>query len=224
MIKPPKADRLNYLFSVVLVALAGFLLYALLPGKRGIWIFVNADTLYLPSLYLDLFVHKSGISGWHLNASPNFFPDMFFYFPLMAVLKKTALTSMVFGVFQQLIVVVLLNKLMKVMDPNIGFRTLILINLVFLMIPLSSILGEGNVIPSQVLLPAYHCGYFINSLLAAYLYFTYVRKGKLFLLILLGLVTCLAVVSDRLFVMGFLAPATILSIVKMISREEISAT
>lgn len=216
MIKSLKADRINYLFSVVIVALAGFILYALLPGKRGIWIFVNADTLYLPSLYLDLFVHKSGISGWHLNASPNFFPDMFIYFPLMAILKKTALTSMVFGVVQQLFVLVLINKLMKAIDPKIGFRTLFLINLAFLIIPLSSILGEGNVIPSQVLLPAYHCGFFINSLLAACLFFTYIRTGKLHLLILLGVVTCLAVVSDRLFVMGFLAPAILLSIIKMI--------
>ncbi|MEN8231023.1 MAG: hypothetical protein ABFS38_22905 [Bacteroidota bacterium] len=218
MIKSVKADRLNYLFSFVIVALAGFMLYAMLPGKRGIWLFVNADTLYLPSIYLDLFVHKSGISGWHLNASPNFFPDMFIYFPMMAILKKTALTSMVFGVFQQLIVVVLLNKLMKAMDPDIGFKTLFLINLAFLIIPLSSILGEGNVIPSQVLLPAYHCGHFINSLLAGFLFFTYLRTGKLHLLILLGMVTILAVVSDRLFVMAFLAPATLLSIIKLIPR------
>ena len=59
--------------------------------------FFNSDTLYLPSVYKDLFIDGYGIKGWELNPSPNFFPDMSVYFLLsyfIGDLNSTSMTSL----------------------------------------------------------------------------------------------------------------------------------
>lgn len=201
-----------YFFLIAIVALlAGFLLYGLLPGKQEIWMFTNSDTCYMSAIYTDLFVHHSGFSGWHLPASPNFFPDMLFFSLLMAIFKGHALTSMVYGVLQLTTVVVLINVLLLSFDPKIPVNTLFLLSLPVLLLPFSSIQGESHLLPSQLLFNGYHCGFFINSLLATIFSLRYIRSGKQVFLGLVAAVTVLAVLSDKLYIIGFVGPLLVLS-------------
>lgn len=214
-----KINRINYYFSFVLTAFLTLLLFSIVPDTTEIRTYFNSDTLYLPSLFQDIFVHHTGIADWHLNAAPNFFPDMLLYFLLMSFLKKTALTSMVYSIIQVLILLVLINCSVKILTPGISYAELLLINFTFLLILISPVCGEGNLIPAQVLLPAYHCGFFINSLLSFVLMFRYIQTGKRWMLLVLGLLVVVAVISDRLYIVGFIFPALAVSIMSMIRRS-----
>ncbi|PID93013.1 MAG: hypothetical protein CSA96_00825, partial [Bacteroidetes bacterium] len=212
--------KLIYIWSLVLVVWASFLLYALLPGKWGIWIYTNSDTLYLASIFRDLFIDKSGISGWHLNAAPNFFPEMLIYFPIMALLKGTAASNMAFGLVNMTLVLILLNLFLRTLDPGLSLSRLSLFNLLFLCYPLSSVLGEGQIIPSQFLLPGYHAGQLINTLLAGICFFRYLRNRQLRDLLGMALVTALATLSDKLFLMAFVAPVSGYSLLHIVLRKD----
>lgn len=192
------------------------LLIAIYAQSRDIQLFINSDTLYLPSIFLDLFVHGSGLKGWHLNASPNFFPDMISYMGLMGILKQTALTSLVFSALQFAAVMVLLYFMMKTWSPDTDLESHTVLGMVMLLFLVSPILGEDPLIVFQLLVPSYHCGFFINILLAMIAGMQYLRKGNIWWLVGAGMVSLLAALSDRLFLIGFVFPLLVLVILTAI--------
>ncbi len=205
--------RLFMFFGGILLVL---LLIAVIAQSKHINLFLNADTLYLPSIYLDVFVHGTGIKGWHLNASPNFFPDMIIQMGLMGILKETALTSLVFSIIQFVAMMVLIYFVVKTWDPEAGIETHIMTGMVVLLFLVSPVLGEDPLIAFILLVPAYHCGFFLNSLLAMITGMLYLRSGKIPMLIVTGVVTMLAVLSDRIFLIGFVFPLFILMLLSVI--------
>lgn len=213
-----RREQANIILLQLLVVLAAFLLFALLPERPGIRLFVNSDALYMPSLYLDLFVHGTGLHVWHLNGAPNFFPEMFLFFPLMALLKSTTLTIMVYGVLQMSLILYLIHRLLSLAQVPISHNGRYLLLLTYLLIPLSAVLNEGHLIPAQLLLAGYHAGFFINSLLAAILALSYMKNGGWSKLLILGVLIFLAVISDKLFIMGFVAPALLFFLVHLLQK------
>jgi hypothetical protein len=181
-------------------------------------LFVNSDALYMPSIYQDLFVHRSGLSVWHLNGAPNFFPEMLLFFPLMAVLKSTTLTIMAYGLVQMFLIIFLMDRFLRLADVHISHSARYLVLLSYLLIPLSAVLDEGHLIPSQLLLAGYHAGFFVNSLLAAILALSYLKYGSWKRLLILGLLVFVAIISDKLFIMGFVVPAIIYSLLHLFQR------
>jgi hypothetical protein len=128
-----RREWINILLVMLLVAVAGILLFSLLPERQAMYLFENSDALYMPALYQDLFVHRSGLSVWHLNGAPNFFPEMLLFFPLMAVLKSTSLTIMVYGVVQMLLIMFLMDRFLHLADMQISKITRYLVLLSFLL-------------------------------------------------------------------------------------------
>ena len=213
-----RREQANSLIVQLLVVVAGFMLFSLLPERPAIRLFVNSDALYMPSIYQDLFVHHSGLSVWHLNGAPNFFPEMLLFFSLMAVLKSTTLTVMVYGVAQMFLILYLMDRFLHLADVHISKITRYLVLLCFLLFPLSAVLDEGYLIPAQLLLAGYHAGFFFNSLLAAILALSYLKYGSRRILLILGLLTFAAIISDKLFIMGFVAPAILFSLLHLLQK------
>lgn len=177
--------------------------------------FVNSDALYLPSIYQDLFIHRSGLNGWNLNSAPTFFPEMLLYFPMMALLKGTALTSMAYGLVQIFLLMLLTDRFLILADERISSTTRYLIAFSFLLFPLSALLGDRPIISAQVFLSGYHSGSFIISLLATILSLTYIKMGGRARLAFLGVIIFLAVISDKLFIMSFVAPVILFSLLQV---------
>ena len=181
--------------------------YSLLPGHPGIRLFVNSDALYLPSLYRDLFEHHSGLQGWHLNSAPTFFPEMLLYFPMMALFKGTMLTSLV------------TDRFLLQADTGLSRNSRYLATFAFMLFPLSALMGDGLIIPAQLFLSGYHSGSFIISMLALICTLQYIKKGGAARLSLLGVIAFLAVISDKLFIMSFVAPAFVYSFLQVLRNE-----
>lgn len=141
---------------------------------------------------------------------------MITYMGLMGILKQTALTSFVFSILQFGAVLVLIYHLFRIWVPKTDITTHIMIGMVVMLYLVSAIIGEGPLIAFQLLAPSYHCGFFINSLMAMIAGMHYLRKGKIIWLIVTGLVAMLASLSDRLFLIAFMFPLIILVILTAI--------
>jgi hypothetical protein len=81
-----------------------FLLSAnLLKGKKILSTCLNSDSLYLTTVYKDVFVDGFSFTSWILSPAPCFFPDMFFYFPLLAMSPDYGIGLIAYIVFYSLL-------------------------------------------------------------------------------------------------------------------------
>jgi len=180
---------------------------------------VNSDALYLPSLYRDLFIDHSGLEGWHLNSAPTFFPEILLYFPMMALFKGTMLTSLVYGLVQLWLMMLVTDRFLLQADPGFNNISRYLVTFSFMLYPLSALWGEGLLIPAQLFLSGYHAGSFLISMVAMICALEYLRKGGASRLSLLVVITFLAALSDKLFIMSFVAPAFVCSFLQVLRSE-----
>lgn len=88
------------LWAALLLALAAVHV-SIATGVISRWHFYNADALYIPLLYRDLFSPYS-LLGWSLQPAPSFFPDMLIYFTLHLLTNNLHLAIMLYGVVQSL--------------------------------------------------------------------------------------------------------------------------
>lgn len=176
--------------------------------------FFNGDSLYLPSVYRDLFVDGSGLQGWHFNPAPNFFPDMFFYFILMFVCGNNfIISSFLFGVIQYFLFLYLLTRLFKLIAPNKSTKFYALIYFIPTLFMLGVFyLNHSYMMGYFLVSNSYHTGAFIMALLG-FLLTLHLYYGKsLANAIILFFLVFLAVVSDKLFLAGFVAPVLFSSV------------
>ena len=72
-----KTKKLLHIFLTYVIAL--FVVLAIVSDANVVDYeihFLNSDTMYLPSIYYDIFKDGNSINTFHLNPAPNFFPDM----------------------------------------------------------------------------------------------------------------------------------------------------
>ena len=161
--KTMQKDWLFYIISILSnLVLIIFLFASLDPA--GLDVYFNSDTLYLPSIFKDLFVDKNGICGWQLNPAPNFFPDMLLYFLIRSMSGDFIMASFVFSIIQFLGFTCLIYFLNISVygKPNLIslFFVQILINLILLV----SIFNNDTPYSAYILLNSYHMGAFLMAL------------------------------------------------------------
>lgn len=167
--------------------------------------FFSSDTLYLPSVYQDLFVDGNTLKGWELNPAPNVFPDMIFYSILMFLVGgKFMIASLLFAIIQYYFILFLIYKLARFKFSkrktliNLGVGNLLL-TLFFL-----NYFESGNLrLAFQLLSNSYHLGSFVNTLLAVYLVLSYIKAKSIWKLTMFSLLIILASFSDKLFIAYF---------------------
>lgn len=173
--------------------------------------YFHADSLYLPSIYKDLFLDGGSLRGWHLNHAPGFFPDMPLFFLLSALSGGNFIVATwLFGVVQLGLLTIALRGILK----HLGIRPEIMVWMhlaIALFFVEQTLFGKFNYMAFLSLMNAYHLGAFLNAAWAWQLFLSK-RKALLGLLIPLSLA---AVVSDKLFVIYFLLPAMALQGLKL---------
>src|SRR6218665_3098048 len=173
--------------------------------------FFNSDSLYLPSLYRDLFVDKNSLQGWHLNPAPNFFPDMLFYFLLMFVLNKQfILASFIFALVQYFLVLYLLVRLFKAILPG---QSPLFHNIIYCLQAiwlLEFFYFGGNFIFAYFLFSnSYHTGCFVIALSCLLLPLAFIKHAGWGRALLLFMLVFLSTLSDKLFAIAFVIPAAL---------------
>jgi hypothetical protein len=197
------------LSNIPWIAASGMLLVAVF-SNLDLDVFFTSDTLYLPCLYRDFTAYHS-LDGWHLNPAPNFFPDMLFYFLLMAFSGGNLLiASFVFAVAQYFAILLLLRYIFKLALPGAPLwyhhLTCLLLSLPLLELffpsydPYYAFYLASN---------SFHTGAFTMGLACLALTLRYLsapRKGLLYGLF--ALIT-LSVLSDKLFIVLYAIPTLI---------------
>ena len=169
--------------------------------------------LYDPVIYLDIFRHGTGLSGWHLNAAPNFFPDMFFYSILMLISGNFITANFLFSIFQYLSILLLIFWLFRQTERKNSLQYATAFNFLMFLYLLIPVFTQRFHLTFQVISISYHIGSFIMFLLSLNLLIMFLRKRSRQTLILLFISTLLGVFNDRLFISQFifsLLPLTIL--------------
>jgi hypothetical protein len=161
---------------------------------------INSDTLYLPSIYLDIIENGNAFSDWSINGAPNYFPDMFLFMGLNFITGNFLLSIVLFSVIQYLIVVVLLRSILMFFWPNEANRIAVLGNALLLFLPLSALLQPNFEFAFQFITNAYHLGPFVNTLLVLWLIKLYWEKPRKIVAAGIVFVSALAFSSDLIFV------------------------
>lgn len=153
----------KYAFWISLVLILGLfsLVYLDLTEQEIAATYLNTDTLYQPSLYVDLIEHGNELSAWHLNPSPNFFPDMPIYFVLMLLTGGSILWStFLFSLIQLVLIELLLWKIISFFDPRRSFLFMTLGNLLLSLFALTSL---------WEMIPCFHSIYFLTPTISGVL-------------------------------------------------------
>lgn len=171
----------------------------------------NSDTLYLPSIFRDVFVDNSGLRGWHLNGAPNFFPDMLVFFIFNGIIADFKLAMLAFSVVQYMALLLLLGFLLKTVARDISWHMLAMANLLMLIIFFVTAFTGDFVFTFYILSISYHLGAFIMTVLCLLFTVNFLRSGETKYLRLLMLFGFLAMLSNRLFLVMFVIPSAAVS-------------
>lgn len=205
-------DRFWMIVAVLLSAGFLTLIFSRLAVTNFCSTYINSDKLYHPVIFRDIFIDGTGIHGWHLNAAPNFFPDMFFYFILMALTNNVLVSDFLFSTLQYIGFILLIYWLYKQLFPKVAARyTTLFIYLMFffLLIP---VFEDRLGITFQLLSISYHFGATIMALLSFNILIKYLLTGKRLWIILLIMAVSIGTANDRLFLVQFVFPATVLAV------------
>jgi hypothetical protein len=194
-------------------------------GDYDLETFFNTDSLYLPSVYKDLFTDGHALKGWVFNPAPNFFPDMLLYFFLMLICGNSfIIASFVFSVIQVLVLLYVMLRLFKSLMPGHPehWHSLIFLLLTFFIMEYLFFTREYYY-SFYILSNAFHTGSFVMGMLCLWMSLRYFTKPSAWLLVCLFMIGVLCVISDRLFLLFYTIPAfsTTLFFVRRFKRKHV---
>ncbi len=212
-------NRLLLLLSYLIIGLlvVGFFSVAMGINPKG---FMNSDTLYMPTIYRDLFVESNGLRGWNFNSAPNFFPEMIVYIIVRFFSGDFLTANVAYGVVQVWMMMALVNLIFKQLVPEkhilISTISNLLFSICFLMVHFTRVID----IPFYLTTTAYHTGAFVLQLAAMLLilklWSSYEKKYAQ----LLFVISLLGVISDKLFIFYFSLPALIFALIYFLKKEK----
>ena len=199
-------NRIFYIFSFLVNIVFVFQIFADISGLHLDYYF-SSDSLYLASIYKDLFVDHTGFEGWNLNLAPNFIPEWPVYFLISSLSDNFRISHILYAVYSVFIINLLTYGILSRVFNKIGISYLILANIGYSVFLLMYFTNGDFLCTSFLFLTGFHGGAFIMSLVAFLLFFCYLRSGKPVYLILLFLSDLSSIISDRLFFSLFVVPS-----------------
>jgi len=198
----------NYLYysSLLVVVFLILSVFCTLDENSYNWFF-SSDTLYLPSIYKDLFIDGGSITGWHFNPSPNFFPDMPVYFILMFITGSFLLSTAIFAVIQYVSIVILFRAiLIQTFDKGMVNNMVVMSNLLLAMYLVITIINHDLYQSFYLLINSYHTSVFTLSLLCYLLFILYLKNSASIYLAFLIIISFLGILSDQLMFIAITFP------------------
>ncbi|MFT3884510.1 MAG: hypothetical protein QM724_03495 [Flavobacteriales bacterium] len=207
---PSPSDRRTHILFLLALA-AGCLAVVATFLRTGSWdldFFFTSDSLYLPSLYRDLFQEGGHLSEWSLNAAPNFFPDMGLFFLLNWLTGSFLAATYLYPVVQFVAIAVLFRAIARESTLAKDDRWVALGVGLLALVPLTGWWDGDFGYAFHLLINSFHAGAFVNALLCMWLLLRLIRGKGRWAWWILGLAIAAGSVSDRLFWVMFPIPAT----------------
>ena len=198
-------QKILFVISILINLILTTIIFATINEKQ-IYTYFNSDTLYLPSIYKDLFIDKSGFEGWHLNGAPNFLPDMLLFFIVRSLFSHFIPACFAFSLIQIAVILILLSVLYKTIFKTINYIHLSFAVLLMTFFLLVTLVNNDFVYTFYLLSISYHLGAFIMLLISFIFLFKYISSGKNLHLLILFIVSILSIINDRLYLVMFSFP------------------
>jgi len=209
-----------YFYLTIFINVVFILFSISLLNEESMHVFINSDTLYLPSIYQDITEFGHSFSGWNLNPAPNFFPDMLLYATIAMFSNNFIVSTIVFAIIQYLLIVFLASHILKVSMPQKERHyTLAIGNILLALIPLSTYFANDFHFSFHLLSNAYHNGAFINALIALNFFIRIIKKRSPLHLTLLLLTAFIGIISDRFFIFYFIIPSLGVAIFNLLDKK-----
>lgn len=196
---------LGWILSLLLIVLFSLLVFATLTPQQ-VSVYINSDTLYLPSIFRDIFIDSSGLKGWNLNAAPNFFPDFLIYSAINFVFTDFRVAALIYSLLQILIIALLFNAILKALSKDVGYAHLTVTNLLLLLFPLSALISGDFIFTFYIYSISYHTGAFIMAMVSLLISLRALNMQGKWNLMLLAISVFLGVFNDKLFIPAFVFP------------------
>lgn len=196
---------LGWILSLLLIVLFSLLVFATLTPQQ-VSVYINSDTLYLPSIFRDIFIDNSGLKGWNLNAAPNFFPDFLIYSAINFVFTDFRVAALIYSLLQILIIALLFNSILKALSKDVGYAHLTVTNLLLLLFPLSALISGDFIFTFYIYSISYHTGAFIMAMVSLLITLRALNMQGKWNLMLLAISVFLGVFNDKLFIPAFVFP------------------
>ena len=185
--------------------------------------YIGSDSLGTSGLYIGLFTDHGNLKDWYMASAPSFFPDIFFYFLLLALCKGHFLAAlMVYGFIQVVVLNALLSYVYKKTAPP-GYQKFVWLIPLFISLYLMEGFWFSRDLMFGYYLTAhcYHLGPFINTLLLLAVFLSTWSKGLKYSVMLL--LSAVGMLSDKLFVVMFYAPF-LLALICSAKKENLKHT
>lgn len=206
---------LIYIISLICFLLLFILVYFRMDNDVISGTFLNTDTLYQPSIYIDIVEQGNGFSKWHLNPAPNFFPDTPLYFLLMWMTGGSAIWStFLFSIIQLILIQLLVLGILNHFKPSHKYYFGTVSNLFLASFALSSLISKDFLFTFYLLSNSYHLGSFVMTLIGFNLYFSILKNATFGKYIWLGLICFLGFPSDKLFLISFIFPLSLTALIR----------
>jgi hypothetical protein len=206
------------LFSLLLIIGFSLMAFASLTPQQ-ISVYFNSDTFYLPSIFRDLFIDGSGLKGWNLNAAPNFFPDLFIFSIINALVSDFRIAYLIFSILQVVIIVLIFNAILIQVDSRIKHYHLAISNVFLLLFPLSTLISGDFIFTFYLYSLSYHTGAFVMTLLALFFSLKLLKNFSTSAIIALGAMVFFGTFNDRLFIPTFVFPI-MLWLIMLFNKEK----
>lgn len=206
-----RATTLTYLVTLMIAVSAIYMT----ANHVAQWFFFNADALWMEDYLQDWFVHDVNMKSWMTPGAPNFFPEMLIYGLIRFVTGSVYWGFVGFGLIKITLYATIFYSLLSWVTGLSRTHKLWFSSLFVSVLLLTSIfLGQQFFYPRmpdfwQLFVPTAHGGAITNAIVAIFLTLLWFRDpGKSGLWItLLFILSILASLSDRMYVVWFMGPA-----------------
>jgi hypothetical protein len=193
---------LSFLLNVVFV----FLVFGQID-EHEIGIYIWSDTLYLPSIFKDLFIDGTGFGTWNLNGAPNFFPDIILYFIINTFTDNFIVALFVFSLIQYTYILLFSYLFIRAFFPKMPLYIVSVGLLMMLLFLFITTLVNNFTLTFLLVSVSFHLSAYVLTLVCAWQVAMYFRTEKKKHIIIYAVVSYLAALSDKLFIIIFSIPA-----------------
>ncbi len=182
-------------------------------------LFLNSDTMYLPSIYRDLIMDNGAFEKWSFNAAPNLYPDFIVFSGLMSLFNDTITTTISFGILQYLLFVFLTGNIVHTAITPLSLHQKAL-GILLAGLPFTALIFHRDVeFTFQLLSNAYHLGASISTLIALRIFIQIFNKNQWWWWPVFLIHITLAGANDKLFWIQCLVPLFILGIILFFQKK-----
>lgn len=135
-------------------------------GERELGFFFSSDSLYLPSIYRDIFQEGGHLRQWSLNAAPNFFPDMGIFFMTEGLTESFLSATYIFPMVQFIGFFFFFHVALRLGTGLRDGRPATFAAMMVAMVFLWSIHGWDFYLAFLLLMNSWHLGALLNALMA----------------------------------------------------------